>query len=67
MAVNARNEEDAKGDGAKKRETSEDSLAGGKERKERKSGGKSPCFCTPVPDGWTGTYVLTRTDMCGNV
>lgn len=53
MAVSARDGEDATGDGAEKRETGEDRLAGGKEIKERKSGGKSPLAFACRTDGRT--------------
>lgn len=57
--------------GAGGKETREDRLLKEKERKERKSSGKSLRFCTPVADGRTDERtdirMYGRTNMRGNV
>lgn len=65
-AVSASDGEDATDDGAEKRETGEDRPAGGKERKERKSDGKSPlAFARPCrTDGRERTYVRACVRIC---
>lgn len=50
-------------DGARGKKISEDRLLKEKERKERKSSGKSLRFCTPVADGRTDGHMYVRTDI----